>query len=537
MVGIIPGANDAVVDSLCDECGDRSGMRLTIIDRDGVVTGDSEEDPARMENHFDRPEIGKALSGSVGVSERYSGTLNQNFIYVAVPLKIDGVIMGAVRASIPLTEVEESLSEMYRSLFIASVIAALVAGFLSVLVSRRISRPIGEVTRGVEHFDAGDLEYRIPVHGMAEVGELARAINRMASKLSDRIDTVELQKSEQEAVFCAIPQGIMVVSENESIVRMNPGASELFGISIDEAGGKSIQEVVRNKQLQKFVAETLASKGPVETDFILRTSISDMFMQARGVTLKSLNGNGAGAVIVLNNVTRIKKLENMRREFVANVSHELKTPVTAIKGFVETLMEGAIENKADAKNFLAIIDRQADRMNRIISDLLLLAQTERDEETGGIRFEKTNVREILDDARQVCSSKAADKNLIIEVNCEQDLEGQVNPALLEQAIINLVDNAIKYSEEGSKITVKAYRDADCLAMDVIDRGCGIEPENQLRLFERFYRIDKARSRKLGGTGLGLAIVKHIAGVHGGRVSVDSIYGKGSIFKVRIPLEY
>lgn len=534
LTGIIHGLNEAAIDSLCDEYGNKSEMRITIIDRDGTVAGDSGEDPARMENHFDRPEVKKALSGSVGISERYSGTLKQNFIYVAVPLEIDGVITGAVRASIPLTEIEGSLSEMYRRLFVASIIASFVAAFLSVLVSRRISNPIEEVTKGIEHFDAGDLEYRIPVYGLAEVGELATVINKMASKLSDRIDTVELQKSEQEAVFSAIPQGILVVNEKEIVVRMNPGASELLGIPAEEAMGKSIQEIVRKQQLQKFVAETLASNEPVETDFVLRTSTGDIFIQARGVTLRSLNNNGAGAVIVLNNVTRIKRLKNVRREFVANVSHELKTPVTAIKGFVETLMEGAIEDEVNTRKFLAIIDRQADRMNRIISDLLLLAKVERDEETGGIRFEKTSIREILDDARQVCFSKAADKNIIIEIDCQQGLEVQASPALLEQSIINLVDNAIKYSEEGDKVTVKAYRDDSWLVMDVIDCGSGIEPEHQLRLFERFYRIDKARSRKLGGTGLGLAIVKHIAGVHGGKISVKSKYGKGSIFKIRIP---
>ncbi|MBN1164493.1 MAG: PAS domain S-box protein, partial [Candidatus Krumholzibacteriota bacterium] len=499
--GIFPGMEAAEIDSLCDQYGDRSEMRITVIDPGGVVRGDSEEDPARMENHADRPEIIKALSGSVGVSERHSGTLNQNFIYVAVPLVAEGEIRGVVRASIPLTEVEGSLSDMYRRLFLAGVVATLLAGLLSLLVSRRISIPIEEMKKGIEHFEEEDLEYRIPTQGLSELGELARVINSMASKLKDRIDTVELQKNEQEAVFSAIPEGILVLDEEEKIVRMNPGAAELLGTSPAEARGKSIQEVARNPQLQRFVAETLSSRSPVETDFALWTGTADIFVQAKGVTLKSFNGNGAGAVIVLNNVTRIKKLENVRREFVANVSHELRTPVTAVKGFVETLLEGAIQHPAEAEKFLQIIDRQADRMNRIIGDLLLLAQVEREEETGGIRFEKTNIREILDDARQVCASKAADKSIIIEISCAEELEARANPALLEQAIINLVDNAINYSPDNSKVTVKAYRENGRLALDVIDRGCGIEPEYQSRLFERFYRIDKARSRKQGGTGL------------------------------------
>ena len=257
--------------------------------------------------------------------------------------------------------------------------------------------------KGIGHFAANDLDYRIPVYGLAEVGDLADVINEMASRLQDRIDTVERQRSEQEAVFAAMPGGILVVDDDEKIVRMNPGAAGLLGISGPETIGKMIQEAVRNQHLQKFVAQTLGSEGHIEADFTLRSGSADVFIQAHGVKLRSDNGNrGKGAVIVLNDVTRIKKLENVRREFVANVSHELRTPITAIKGFVETLMDGAIDRAGDAKKFLGIIDRQADRMNGIVRDLLLLAQVERDGEAGDIRFEKANIRKILDEARLIC---------------------------------------------------------------------------------------------------------------------------------------
>lgn len=537
LAGIYGSLNSAAVDSLCDEYGALSEMRITVIDSDGSVVGDSEEDPSKMENHADRPEVIQALAGVVGVSERYSGTLNENFIYVAIPMEINGDVRVAVRASIPLTEVDDYLSAMYKRLFVAGIVAALIAALTSLFVSRRISNPIEEMIKGIEHFAADDLDYRIPVQGLAEISELAGTINNMASRLKDRIETVEHQKSEQEAVFSAIPQGLLVVSDDEKIVRMNPGASDLLGISEEEARGKTIQEVVRNQQLQKFVMETLSTEDPVETDFVLRTDILDLHIQARGVKLKSSDGNGSGAVIALNNVSRIRKLENVRREFVANVSHELRTPITAVKGFVETLMDGGVEDKDDANKFLEIINRQADRMSRIITDLLLLAQMESDQETGGIRFEKAMVMDIFEGARQVCSSSASAKNVTIEIDCDDDLEVKGSPDLLEQAIINLAENAIKYSDENEKITIKAYRKDDWLAMDVIDRGCGIEPENQPRLFERFYRTDMARSRKLGGTGLGLAIVKHIVKVHGGRVGVESEFGKGSVFKVRIPIDH
>ncbi|HSG28044.1 MAG TPA: histidine kinase dimerization/phospho-acceptor domain-containing protein, partial [Candidatus Krumholzibacterium sp.] len=446
--GLFGSIGEAEIDSICDRYGLLSEMRITIIALDGSVLGDSEEDPARMENHRDRPEIRAALGGTRGISERHSGTLNQNFLYVAVPLRIDGRLAGIIRASIPLTEVEGSLSVMYRRLILSGILAALVAVLLSLVVSRRISDPLEEMRKGIGHFQEEDLEYRIPVHGLAEVGDLARAINDLAADLRGRIDTVEEQKNEQEAVFSAIPEAILMVDDGERIVRMNPGAARLLGISPDAGTGRSIQEVVRSRQLQRFVKEVLSSVTPVEADLSLRVGYEDVFLQARGVTLGRPGESGAGAVIVLSNVTRIKRLENLRREFVANVSHELRTPVTAVKGFVETLEDGAIEDQADARKFLAIIGRQVDRMNSIITDLLMLAQVEGGEGSGSIRFERVRVRDVLDEARQVCHTRADEKKVRLDIECPEDLECVASPALLEQAVINLVDNAIKYSGEG-----------------------------------------------------------------------------------------
>ncbi len=533
-----PGMTPAAMDSLCVEYSRRSGMRITVVMEDGRVAGDSMERSSKMENHGDRPEIVEALAGGIGVSERYSSSIDRRFMYVAVPVKPDGGIVGAARASIPLMDIDRSLGKIKNRIMITGIVVALLSVITSILASRRISAPLEEMKKGIGHFAADDLDYRIPVHGLAEVGELAGVINDMASRLKDRIDTVERQRSEQEAVFVAMPGGILVVDDDEKVIRMNPGASKLLGISSEEAAGRMIQEVIRNQQLQKFVALTLGSGEQVEADIVLRSGAADLFIQAHGVKLRAGNGgDGSGAVIVLNDVTRIKKLENVRREFVANVSHELRTPITAIKGFVETLMDGAIDKAGDAKKFLGIIDRQADRMNGIVRDLLLLAQVERDDEKEDIRFEKTRIRAILDEARLICSPQASGRNIIIHVTCDEDLESLVNPALLEQAVINLVDNAIKYSADGGKVSVNAFREGAWLAIDVIDQGCGIEKENLSRLFERFFRIDKARSRKLGGTGLGLAIVKHIAAVHGGSVSVESEPGTGSTFKLRIPYNY
>jgi two-component system phosphate regulon sensor histidine kinase PhoR len=532
----LQGISSSRMDSICVELYARSGIRVTIVGKDGRVAGDSLEESARMENHGDRPEIIKALSGGTGISERMSGTLKRPFLYVAVPLYDQSGLAGAVRTSISMADVNAELRRIQTRIILTGVGVALLSVLLSILISRRISAPLNEMKKGISHFAGDDLEYRIPVYGLAEVGDLAGVINEMASRLQDRIDTVERQRSEQEAVFAAMPGGILVVDDDEKIVRMNPGAASMLGISGPETIGKMIQEAVRNQQLQKFVAQTLGSEGHIEADFTLRPGSADVFIQAHGVKLRSDNGNkGKGAVIVLNDVTRIKKLENVRREFVANVSHELRTPITAIKGFVETLMDGAIDRAGDAKKFLGIIDRQADRMNGIVRDLLLLAQVERDGEAGDIRFEKANISKILDEARLISSPQASERNIILNVDCDEALEARVNPALLEQAVINLVENAVKYSNEGGVVKVNAFIENGSLAVDVVDQGCGIAPENLPRIFERFFRIDKARSRKLGGTGLGLAIVKHIAAVHGGSVHAESEPGRGSAFRLRIPL--
>ena len=241
-----------------------------------------------------------------------------------------------------------------------------------------------------------------------------------------------------------------------------------------------------------------------------------------------------GALIVLNDVTRIRRLENVRREFVANVSHEIKTPITAIKGFVETLRDGAVGNPEDAERFLGIIENHAERLEAIIEDLLSLSRIEREAERGKIALVEGQVQDVVQMAVQVCEMSARAKEIKIECSCDKDIASKINGPLLEQAMVNLLDNAIKYSAKGSTIWVEASQTAEDIEIDVRDQGCGIEKEHLPRLFERFYRVDKARSRQLGGTGLGLAIVKHITQAHGGQVSVESIPGKGSTFSIRLP---
>jgi two-component system phosphate regulon sensor histidine kinase PhoR len=528
------GGAYSVIDGLCKELGKATGSRITVILPDGVVIGDSDSNPERMENHGDRPEFIGALAGMTGSSIRYSDTLRENFMYVAVPIKVDGGIAGAVRASMPLTALSESLRSMYVRITITGIFVAIAAGVVSMLVARRISRPVEEIKRGIVHFASNDLSYRLPVHELEEIGELAAVINSMAGRLEDRIETVERQRNEQEAIFAGMVEGLLVVDKNEVILRINPAAAMFLNVDIGDAEGRPIQEAVRNPYLQKFVARTLSFPEAVEDDLTLRNDSGELYVQAHGVKLLRHDGGLRGGVIVLNNVTRLRKLEDLRRDFVANVSHELRTPITSIKGFVETLLDGAMRDPVDTEHFLRIIAKQAGRMDNIIEDLLLLSGIERGMEKAEIRVEKTRIADVIKDAIEVCEYKAREKKIAVEVDCAGDLEAMINEPLLEQAVINLLDNAIKYSDENGQVEIAASRHADEITIEVKDEGCGIEGANIPRLFERFYRVDKARSRKLGGTGLGLAIVKHIMQAHGGSVTVASIPGEGSAFTLHLP---
>ena len=291
--------------------------------------------------------------------------------------------------------------------------------------------------------------------------------------------------------------------------------------------------MVRKADLLRFVARTLSGKAPVEGDIVLRDE-SERFLQAHGTVLRDTRAQDIGALIVLNDVTRLRRLENIRRDFVANVSHELKTPVTAIKGSVETLLDGALQKPQDARRFLEIVARQADRLNAIIDDLLALSRIEQEAERHEIPLQRGRLGEVLRGALQACEVGAAAKSIRIECSCPESLQARINPPLLEQAMVNLIDNAVKYSRPDSEVLVEALREGGEVLIRVRDHGSGIGAEHLPRLFERFYRVDKARSRKAGGTGLGLAIVKHIVQAHSGRIAVTSVPGKGSTFTVYLP---
>lgn len=525
--------NKSYLDSLSSVLSQASSSRITFINIDGVVLGDSDEDPAIMENHADRPEVKEALAGQTGVSIRYSTTLKKRMMYLAIPAKTDnGELTGAIRVSLPLATIKDALARVYSSIALGGILALVLVALSSYIVSRRISKPLVAMKLGAQRFAAGELGHRLTAPRVKELRELATALNKMAVDLGDRIETVTRQRNELEVVLSSMVEGVFAVDMDEKLLKMNRSAQELLGIDATRWQGRTLTEAVRNPDVQHFVSDILDNRHPTEGEIVIG---GNKFLQIHGTLLYDAARHEIGALIVMNDITRLRKLENIRREFAANVSHELRTPITSIKGFVETLRDGAIDDRESSERFLDIIVKHTDRLNAIIEDLLSLARIEQDVESKRVSLQSGSVRDVVTSAVNLCEQRANEKEIAIEVNCPDDIHAIIAAPVLERATVNLLDNAINYSEQGSIVKVSVDKQNSEVVISVKDSGCGIASEHLPRLFERFYRVDPDRSRKLGGTGLGLAIVKHIALAHNGRVSVDSEPGEGSTFRIHIPL--
>ena len=524
----------AQLDAQAKALGRATDTRLTVVLPDGRVVADSLEAPAAMENHVDRPEIAAALAGEVGSDRRYSQTLREWQMYVALAAREDGKIIGVVRSSIAVTVFDETLWSLQLRVMLGGLVAAALGAAISLLFSRRLTRPLEELKAGAERFARGDLAYRLPVSDSQEVGALAETLNLMAEELSQRIGEAVSQRNERDAILASMVEGVVAVDMQQRLLRVNRAASLLVGVNGQTAAGRTLQETIRNPYLQQLAARVLDSQEPQEEEILLHHN-GQRYLHVQGTPLRDAHDRPLGALLVLHEVTRLKRLEKVRRDFVANVSHELRTPVTSIKGFIETLLDGAMHNPEELPRFLQIVSAQTDRLNAILEDLLTLSRIEVEEENNEIALAPAAVRGVLDAAREVCQWKAAEKRLNIEITCDPALEAPMNGPLLEQAVINLLDNAVKYSPAEATIELSARQADGEVVIEVCDHGCGIAREHLPRIFERFYRVDKARSRKLGGTGLGLAIVKHIAQAHGGRATVESTVGEGSRFAIHLRL--
>jgi len=520
------------IDKICKSISDDVTIRITILLPQGRVIGDSEEDPKGMDSKADRSEIVKAANGDIGIAFRTGQQNSQNMMYVAIPLKKNGQIDAIIRTGIPLTFIEESLQAMELKIFAGGMLIAIFSSLICLYISRRISRPIEEMKTGAEKYAQGDFTYKLHTPSTKEFASLVDAMNQMAVHLEDRIKTVTRQQNEIEAILTSMLEGVIAVDPDERIMNINRSAMRMLGASkkTNDFIDRHIQEKVRNSIVHDFVKLTLKSGKIQQGDIRL---VSERIINVSCSPLFDVSKRTIGVLLVLNDVTQLRHLENVRRDFVANVSHEIRTPLTSIKGFVETLMSGASQHPEERERFLKIIDKHVQRLTAVIDDLLQLARIEQNGVKRELDREQGSVKDVINSAVQVCQLEADKKNIKINLNCDDHLTFRINIALLEHAVVNLLDNAIKYSEKESSVDIEAKLVANKLTIKIRDYGPGIAKEHIKRLFERFYRVDKARSRKVGGTGLGLAIVKHIVQAHGGSVKVESKLGKGSTFIILI----
>ncbi len=521
------------INHLCREAGEASETRITIILPDGTVIGDSEENPEAMDNHKNRPEILAALDGRMGSSIRESETLRMRMMYVALPLCIEKRVIAVLRISLPVTSINNTIRTLQARVMLVGLLIAVLASIISLFVSRRISRPIEELKHGAVRFARGDLGHRLHEPSISELASLSEAMNQMAFQLEDRIKAVQNQRNEYGAVLSSMTEGVIGLDLDENILNINQAAREIFGTESSDLNGRSIQEIVRHPDFITFIRNSVSTGNTTEGDFVLHQR-GDRVISVMSAPLRNAVNERIGTLLVLNDVTQVRNLENMRRDFVANVSHEIRTPLTSIKGFVETLALGEDDSPEDTRRFLGIISKHVDRLDAILEDLLSLAGIEARGEQDGINLETRNLEEVIQTARQVVQGKADAKKMAIALEVEGRIMVKIDAPLIEQALVNLIDNAVKYSPEETPIRILAGVGPTELFISIVDQGPGIPEKHFLRIFERFYRVDKARSRKLGGTGLGLAIVKHIAASHGGRVSIESTVGQGSRFTIHLP---
>ena len=505
--------------------------QITVVLRNGTVIGDSKKNQEELSNHLDNAEVHSALNGQIKSYIRFNETTRFKSLYVAIPIHRNTEIVGVLLNSVPTSVIDNQMWRLYLSVIFGSLFIVIIAFYYILNFAKKINKPITEMSECAEHFAQGQFSKKIGNPDIFELEVLAKSLNKMASQLDEKIILIDQQKNEIDAVLASMAESVLAVDHFGKIIRYNEAFQKLFGIS-ESVTGKDFAEIVRNKDLEDYITMnlTLNLKPDEKTIYLIKQSL---YMKANGSALIDAMGEKYGAVIVLSDITRMKQLDQIRQEFVSNASHEIRTPITSIKGFVETILNNGLDDKEDTKRFLNIVDKQSDRLIAIINDLLLLSSLE--EGGGSVPRAEINVIEIFLEALQTCSFQAQQKDIHINLNCENNLKASVNSALVEQAIVNLLMNAIAYSPTKSTVELSAEIISSKLKISVKDNGIGIPANHLERLFERFYRVDKSRSRKNGGTGLGLSIVKHIAQVHGGSVEVESTPNKGSSFYIYFPI--
>jgi len=535
---LIQAKNYPEIQNKAQQLGDDSFTRITIILPSGLVLGDNKKSPKIMDNHKSRPEIEQALMTGKGLAIRFSDTISTDAMNFAMPIIEQGNIIGFIRTSTPLDTLQNALWIIYYKISIGFIILTVITVFASWWMSKSLVRPLEMIKIQAQRLAKGDFSSRVQLgsNDSLESEQLGQAFNEIAIELNHRIETILNQRNEQEAVFSSMVEGVVAVDSNEKIISINQAAYNILKIKKNNIEGCKLKNTIDNSELYNLILFSIQQNSPVGQEIIIHNeNAHEQVLFAQSAPLLDIHKNKCGTLVVFNDITKLKEFELQRKEFVANVSHELRTPLTAIQGLSESLIEFPELDQEKRCHFIGVIHTHSIRLEGIIENLLTLSKIEKETEVDEIDFVDESVTLAISNAIFLCKDKALKRNIKIILHNAEDITFKHNSSLIEQAIINLLNNAIKYSNGNSEINITVIKEDSDIKINIADQGSGIPEEHLSRLFERFYRVDKARSRQLGGTGLGLSIVKHIALAHKGTVSVTSELNKGSVFSLILPL--
>jgi two-component system phosphate regulon sensor histidine kinase PhoR len=537
----IPSSSTGNLDDFCKRFKDTLGARVTIIDSSGRVLGDSDEPSKNMENHSDRPEIKDAEISDVGSSIRFSKTIQRNLFYLAIAVHNDSD-KKFLRLSLPLKQVDTAVNKIRLRIIIASLTVPLVVILIGLIQTRRIKKAVQDITDFSKEVAKGDFKKRLFLKEEGELGELSKNIGDMAEEIRKRLRESDEEKMKIEAILRNMSDGLILADIKGTILLSNAAIVNLFGIG-QTIEGKTVMETLRKAELMELIDAVAQGKEHASCEIEV-THPKELYLMVTATPFYSHNYEEKTSKVVLmfHDITRLKKLEEVRKDFVANVSHEIKTPITAIKGFTETLLEGAVEDRENASKFLEMIKKNSERLNSLVNDLLTLSRIE----LGDIKINKTIIAidEVVETVFAILKDKAQRKGLYLKKQIDPECrEILADRDRLIQILLNLADNGIKFTEKGgvtvkiqnSKFKIQNEAEKDYIEILIEDTGIGIPKKHIARLGERFYRVDRARSRELGGTGLGLAIVKHLVKAHGWEMEIESTEGSGTIVRLLCPV--
>ena len=523
----------AEINRLSHDLAKKTGLRITVIGPGGTVIGESdkpENELKNIENHLHRPEIQQALREDIGSATRHSDTVGVDLMYVAVPVRNDSLV-GIVRVAMPLVEIQHTTARVLHTVALASVLVGLATAPILYWLSRRVTRPILQMREVAGRVARGDFTEKAPARVSGELGELANALNDMSSQLAARIRELSDEKADLSAILAGMTEGVLVVRPDGRIRLTNQALRSQFGID-GEAVGKTVLEAFRNVTLQELVTDVI-HEGDVAARELTFQTPNERTYELSATRLQGDQGVLTGVIVVFHDITRMRQFENTRKEFVANVSHELRTPLSIIKGYVETLLDDQPPDEQTARQFLQTVQRHSLRLEALIADLLSISALE--SQQARLNFEPVSMHAATQSVVDELARQASERNVAVASEIPETIPAvRADARRLHQVLFNLLDNAIKYTPSGGHVTIRASEKDGFIETAVADDGPGIGPEHLPHVFERFYRVDKARSRELGGTGLGLSIVKHIVQSHTGRAWAESQLEKGSTFYFTLP---